>query len=166
MGNPLKEKKIGSPASFKTSAVFLPSHFHLSFICECRLGTTGDFKTSFLHFSLFSTGLWDSANSRPVHSLMLSSHLSLCFPCLLPPFPVPCKMVMARPDEQETCLYHCGLHLFLMVRRSLVVHLPAGSWQMNCMKTSSPYDFSGWPSKRASLHCICIYRLRDIFINV
>ena len=30
-----------------------------------------------LNFSLFSTALWDSLNSRPVHSLMLSSHLVL-----------------------------------------------------------------------------------------
>ena len=34
-------------------------------------------------FSLFSTALWDLANSRPVHSLMLSSHLFLCLPRLL-----------------------------------------------------------------------------------
>ena len=64
--------------------------------------TTEDFATSFLHFSLFSTALWDLPNSRPVHSLMLSSHLFLCLPCLLPPFIVPCKMVLARPDEWET----------------------------------------------------------------
>ena len=38
-------------------------------------------------------------NSRPVHSLMLSSHLFLCPPRLLPPFTVPCKMVLARPDQ-------------------------------------------------------------------
>ena len=41
-----------------------------------------------IFFSLFSTALWDLANSRPVHSLMLSSHLffSVClvfFPRLL-----------------------------------------------------------------------------------
>ena len=53
---------------------------------EGRRGTTDDFATSFLYFSLFSTALWDSANSRPVHSLVLSSHLFLCLPCLLPPF--------------------------------------------------------------------------------
>ena len=59
--------------------------------------------SSFLRFSLFSTAaLWDLPNSRPVHSLMLSSHLFLCSPCLLPPFSVPCKMVLARPDERET----------------------------------------------------------------
>ena len=60
------------------------------------------FATSFLHFSLFSTALWDLPNSRPVHSLMLSSQLFLCPPCLLPPFIVPCKMVLARPNERET----------------------------------------------------------------
>ena len=38
------------------------------------------FHTSFPHFSLFSTALWDFANSRPVHSLMLSSHLLFCLP--------------------------------------------------------------------------------------
>ena len=53
-------------------------------------------------FPLFSTALCDFANSRPVHSLMLSSHLFLCLPRLLPPFIVPCKMFLARPDERET----------------------------------------------------------------
>ena len=77
-------------------------HHHQSLNCEGRWGTTDDFATSFLHFSLFSTALWDLPNSRPVHSLMLSSHLFLCPPCLLPPFTVPCKMVLARRDERET----------------------------------------------------------------
>ena len=58
------------------------------------------------------------ANSRPVHSLMLSSHLFLCVPCLLPPFNVPCKMVLARPDELETCSYHFSLRVFTVVSRS------------------------------------------------
>ena len=79
----------------------LPSS-HLSLICEGRWGITDDFATSFLHFSLLSTALWDLANSKPVHSVMLSSHLFLCLPCLLPPFTVPCKMVLARPNERET----------------------------------------------------------------
>ena len=67
---------------------------------------------------LFSTALWDLANFRPVHSLMVSSHLSLCLPCLLPPFTVPCNIVLARPDERETCPYHCSLRLFTIVRSS------------------------------------------------
>ena len=81
-------------------------------------GTSDDFTTSFLHCSMFSTVLWDLANSRLVHFLMLSFHHFLCLPCLLSPFTVPCKIVMARPDEQETWPYHCSLHLFTLVRRS------------------------------------------------
>ena len=83
------------------------------------MGHHGWFCNQFLHISLFSTVLWDLANSRPVRSLMLSSNLFLCLPCLLPSFTVPCKMVLARPDEQETWPHHCSLHLFMMVRRSL-----------------------------------------------
>ena len=77
-------------------------HHHLLLNREGRWGTKDDFATSFLHFSLFSTALWDLANSRPVYSLVLSSHLFLCLPCLLPPVTVPCKMVSAKPDERET----------------------------------------------------------------
>ena len=67
---------------------------------------------------LFSTALCNVANSRPVHFLMLSFRLFFCLPCLFPPFTVPYKMVLARPEEWETCPYHCSLHLFTMVRRS------------------------------------------------
>ena len=41
------------------------SSSHLSLNHEGRWGTTDDFTTSFLHFSLFSIALWDWANSRP-----------------------------------------------------------------------------------------------------
>ena len=68
--------------------------------------------------SLFSTAILDLANSRPVHSLMLSSLLFFCLPCGLPPFDVHCKMALARPDERETCPYHFSLRLFTTVRRS------------------------------------------------
>ena len=34
---------------------------------------------------------------------------------LFPPFTVPCKMVLARPDERETCPYHFSLCVFTMV---------------------------------------------------
>ena len=82
------------------------------------LGTTDDFGTSFLHFPLFSTALWDLPNFRTVHFLTLYSHLLHCLPCLSLPFNVPCKMVLARPDERETWPYHCSLHLFTIVRSS------------------------------------------------
>ena len=93
-------------------------HHHQSLNREDHWGTTDDFATSFLHFSLFSIALWDLPNSRPVHSLMLFSHLFLCLPCLLPPLTVPCWMVLARPEDRKTWPYHCSLCLFTMVRRS------------------------------------------------
>ena len=77
-------------------------HHHQSLNREGRWGTKDDFAVSFLHFSLFSNALGDLPNSRPVHSLTSSSQLFLCPPCRLPPFTVPCKMVLARPDERET----------------------------------------------------------------
>ena len=98
--------------------IFHQHHHHQSLNREGRWSTTDDLATSFLHFSLFSTALWDSPNSRRVHSLMLSSHLFLCLPCLLLPLTVPCKMVLPRPDERETRPYHCSLRLFTIVRRS------------------------------------------------
>ena len=91
-------------------------HLHLSLNRGGCWGTTDDFTTSFLHFSLLFTALWDLVNSRPIHPLMLSSHLFSV--CLLLFFTVPCKMVLARPDEQETFPYHFSLHLFTMVGRS------------------------------------------------
>ena len=68
--------------------LLLPSNPHFIFPLTARVvgGTTDDFATSFLHFPLFSTALWDFANSSPVHSLTLSSHFLSCLPCLLPPF--------------------------------------------------------------------------------
>ena len=72
-----------------------------------------------LQFSLFSTDFLDFVNSRPVHSLMLSSNLFFCLSCLPPPFTVPCKTDLARPDERETCPYYFSLPLFTMVGRSL-----------------------------------------------
>ena len=56
------------------SILRLRLHLHLFLNRGDRWGTTDDFTTSFLHFSLFSTALWNLSNSRPVHSLMLPSH--------------------------------------------------------------------------------------------
>ena len=104
-------------------------HLPLSLNCRRPWGSTDDFTTSFLHFSLLSIALWVLANSRPVHSLMLSfHHFFFCLPCLLSPFTLLCKIVLARRDEQETCPYHFSLHLFMMSVGLCVVRLPAGSW--------------------------------------
>ena len=71
---------------------------------------------------------------------MLSSHLFLCLPCLLPPFTMPCKMVLYRPAERKTCPYHFSLCLFMMVRRSSC-GLTA-CW--NLVWTSSLVTWSSW----------------------
>ena len=60
---------VGREEEFE-SLNMLISLSHLSLNREGRWGTTDDFATSFLHFSLFSTALWNLAISRPVHSLM------------------------------------------------------------------------------------------------
>ena len=71
--------------------------------------------------------------SQPVSSIFPCSplpsgtfHFFLCLPCLRPPFTVPCKMVLARPDERETWPYHCSVRLFPMVWGSSCG--PAACW--------------------------------------
>ena len=60
-------------------------HHHLSLNREGRWGTTDDFTTNFLHFPLLTTALWDLANSRPVHSLVLSPTCSSVCLVFFPP---------------------------------------------------------------------------------
>ena len=99
-------------------------HLHLSLNRGGGWGTA----TSFLKFSLFSTALWDLANSRPVHSLLLSSHLFLYLPCLLP-----LSLCLARwiwPDLINGRLDHTTA-VCVSSRWSGgvgVVRLPAESW--------------------------------------
>ena len=81
--------------------LFLIHHlFHLSFNRGGRCGIKNDFTVSSIF--LFSAALWNLGNSRPVHSPTLSPHLFFYLLCLLPPFTVHYKMVLVRPDEQET----------------------------------------------------------------
>ena len=71
-----------------------------------RRGTTDNRVTSCLNLCLSSTALCDCGKSSPVLFLTLSSHRFLCLPLLLAPLAVPCKVVIANPDDRETCLYH------------------------------------------------------------
>ena len=81
--------------------------------------------------------------SQPVSSIFLCSplpsgtwRLQVCpFPhVVFPPLflsdvsSVRCKMVLARPDERDLCLYHFSLRLFRMVGRTSCGRLPAGAW--------------------------------------
>ena len=69
-------------AAHATSASRVHDHHHQSLNRKDRWSTTDKFATSFLHFSLFSTALLDLPNTRPVHSLLLSSHLFVCPPTM------------------------------------------------------------------------------------
>ena len=107
----------------------LGSHHHYLLLNhKGRCGITDDFATSFLHFSLFSTALWDLANSRPVHSLMLSLYLFLCLPCLFP-----LSLCLARWYWSDLMIWrHDHTNAVCVSLRSSgglrVVQLPAGSW--------------------------------------
>ena len=83
-----------------------------------RWGTTVDFTTSFLHSSRFSAFRNMMFHWRPVHTLMLSSHRFLCLPLRLSHWTVPCRTVLASPDDRVTCPYHFSLRHFTEVKRS------------------------------------------------
>ena len=127
-------------------------HYHLSLKREGRRGTTDDFTTSFLHLSMFSTTLRDLANSRPVHSLMLSSHLFLWLPCLLPPFTMSCKKVLARPDERATCPYHCSL-------RHMVSHVQGTTWRSPSLSRSNTWPLSWVHRGSPSAHLTLVFEV-------
>ena len=75
------------------------------------------------------SGTWQTPGlSIPWGCLPTSSSV-----CLLPPFTVPWKMVLARPDERDTWTYHCSLRLFTMVRRLGCLKMARGcSWFVVC----------------------------------
>ena len=91
---------------------------YLSHSLADHWGTTVNFTTSFLHSSQFSAFHSMIFHSRPVHSLMLSSHHFLCLPLCHPPWTVPCRIVLASPDDHVACPYHFSWHLFTEIRRS------------------------------------------------
>ena len=72
-------------------------YLHLSLNRRSRWGTTDDLTTSFLNF-LCPLEL-GKLQACPFHDVVFPP---LPLSCLLPPFTVPCKMVLARPDERET----------------------------------------------------------------
>ena len=84
---------------FKHPLITSPSP-HLSRSLARCWGTTVAFTTHFPHSSRFSAVRSMTLQSRPVHSLMLSSHRFLCLPLRFPPCTVPCRIVLASPDDQ------------------------------------------------------------------
>ena len=93
-------------------------HLHLSRSVVDRWGATDDLATSSLHSSRLSAFLMAAPSVMPVHSGMLSSHLFFCLPRLLPPCTVPCRIVLASPEDLVMCPYHFSLRRFIVVNRS------------------------------------------------
>ena len=83
-----------------------------------RWGTTDDLATSSLHSSRLSAFLMAAPSVKPVHSGMLSSHLFLCLPRLLPHWTVPCMTVLASPVDLVMWPYHLSFRCLTVVRRS------------------------------------------------
>ena len=86
---------FSTTASDSSSARFTDNLLILSNLSRSladRWGTTVDFTTSFLHSSRFSAFRSMMCHSRPVQSLMLSSHRFLYLPLRLPPWTVPCRI--------------------------------------------------------------------------
>ena len=87
-----------------TASYLILSYFILSRSLAGRWGTTVDFTTSFFHSSRFSAFRSMIFLSRPVHSLMLSSHRFFCLLLRLPPWTVPCRTVLAILDLSTSFL--------------------------------------------------------------
>ena len=119
--------------------------FFLSYLSRSladRWGTTVDFTTSFLHCSWFSAFRSVMFHWRPVHSLMLSSHRFLCLPLRLPPWTVPCRIVLASPDDRVTCPYHFSLRLFTIIIIMIIIIALKGANQDFCNLFTTPRTVS------------------------
>ena len=93
---------------------------------ERRRGTTDEFATIPFHLDLFSDALVELAKFIPVHSLILSSHLFFCLPLLLFPFTVPCRIVVAKPEDLGTWPNHLSFRFLTRVRSSS--YSPMAAW--------------------------------------
>ena len=67
-------------------------------------------------FILFPASLTALQNFNPVHSAILFSQRFFCWPFLLPPCTIPCKIVLANPDDLDTCPNHFNLRSLLRLR--------------------------------------------------
>ena len=68
-------------------------------------------------------GLQEECICGPVYSRVICSYpshdeTSFCRPLFLPPCTVPCKIVLASPDDLDTCPNHFNLRFFTVVKVS------------------------------------------------
>ena len=86
-------------------------HHPAVILTQCSIEHTDDFATSFLNCVplLDCPRKFVKGGGQSIHSPS----------CFLPPFNVPCKMVLALCDEQGMWSRHCSLHLFMFGERSI-----------------------------------------------
>ena len=77
--------------------------------------------------SIFSVLRWDLANSRPVHSSVLSSYLFFCLPCLLPLSLCLARRLWIDPMNRRHD-HTIAVYISLPWSGLCVVRLLAGSW--------------------------------------
>ena len=90
------------------------------------------------HLVLFSAALVELANSIPVPSLILSSHLFFCLSLFLFPFTVPCRIVFAKPEDLEAWANHLRFRFLTRVRSAS--YSPTAAWIF--LRTSSLVTWS------------------------
>ena len=102
-------------------------YHHLSVNREGRWGTTDDFETSFLHFSLFSTALWD----------WRTPGLSIPWCCLPTSSPV-CVVFFPLSLCQQDGF---GQILLQIIVRTVIICSPP-AWTSSAWMLSTPADFA------------------------
>ena len=143
-------------------ASFFLLYLHPFLNRESRLGTTNDFTTSFLHFSLFTIAPWDLATSRPVHSLMFlptSSSVCLVF--------FPRSLCFARwfwPDLMNGSF--SSLRLFTMVRRSSCEGFPRKLWNIDSAIRPHAFGRIWWADKQKVIHLLHALQPRRITLHL
>ena len=104
---------------------------------------------------LFSASLTESQNFNPLHSAILFSQRFFCRSLLLPPCTFPCKIVLASPDDLDTCPNHFTLRFFTLLNISslgsmacLILSLTASlvMWSLYEMPSSFLKISSQWPA--------------------
>ena len=109
-----------------------------SIASEGRCGTTYDYATIPFHRGLSSAALVELAKSITVQSLIMSSHIFFSLPHLLFPFTVPCRIVFAKPEDNETWPNYFSVRFVTKVRSSS--YSPMAAWIF--LRTSS---LATWP---------------------
>ena len=112
-------------------------------------------------------------HSRPVHSLILSSHHFLCLLLHLPPCTVPCSTVLASQENRVTCHYHLSLRFgFLLPKSGLhtaqwhfQVWFSLPCWLCNLCTRYQGVCGSISPPLPVSFQCLLLRSMFDMYMD-